>query len=102
MRRRVRFAALTISTASFVMLAGAWFALNHFRVVYYNSGMEGPSAATSPYWTIIRQQDLLRWPIIFLFVLAALMLLIEFARYIAATISKRNNHKNDSVSSDGS
>jgi hypothetical protein len=82
---------MTISIFSCVVLASAWFALNHFRVEYYNSAMEGPSTATSPYWTIIRLQDLLRWPIILSILFAALMLLFEVTRYITATISKGNN-----------
>ncbi|HEY8715262.1 MAG TPA: hypothetical protein VIM00_07755 [Candidatus Acidoferrum sp.] len=94
--------AFIVSSISFVVLVSAWFALNHFRVGYYNSAVEGPSAATSPYWALIRVQGLLKWPVIFSIVFAVLMLLIEFAHCIATTISKRNIGKHDSVLSDDS
>jgi hypothetical protein len=93
MEWRFSLVGLIAGSACFVVFAGVWYALNHFRSEYYNSAMEGPLAASSPYWTIIRVQDFLMWPIIGLFAFASLMLVFEFAHFIAPKISKRNSGK---------
>ena len=62
LQRRVSI-ALCASVAAFVVLVGTWFTLNYFRVQYYNDAVEGASAQASPYWKIIRAQDILLWPL---------------------------------------
>jgi len=93
MRRRFSLVGLIASGACFVVSAGAWYVLNEYRREYYISAVEGPSGATSPYWTIIRAQHFLVWPIFCLFGFATLMFLFEFAHFIAPKISKRNGGK---------
>jgi hypothetical protein len=51
--------AFWASISVFGLLVASWFVLNHYRVLYYNDSIEGPSPQTSPYWTIIHVQDLL-------------------------------------------
>ena len=88
MSPRKQLAALWItSTAAFVTVV-AWFVLNHFRVQLYNSAMEGPSAETSPYWTIIRIQDVLQWPMLVFTVCTAVLIVCEFTRFIILRIRR--------------
>jgi hypothetical protein len=86
MKRRKTITALWVTIIGFVALVVTWFALNHFRVQFYNSAMEGPSAETSPYWTIIRIQAILEWLMLVLTLVAALLILIELARKIALIV----------------
>jgi hypothetical protein len=80
---------LLSTTSGFLALVAIGFALNHFRVEYYNSAMEGPSAETSPGWTIIRIQDLLEWPIFILAGLSGLLVLIQLVSKISAVFRSR-------------
>jgi hypothetical protein len=89
MKLRKRLVALLILSSAFVLFSGTWFILNHYRVEYYNSSIEGPSPQTSPYWTIIRVQDILKWPIFVTAVCVAVVLLFELAHLLALTISGR-------------
>ena len=89
MQRRFSLMALVFSTVGFVLQTGIWFALNQFRRGSYNSAMEGPSREASPYWTIIRLQSFLQWLIIFSLLFAVLMLVFEFAHYLASATSNR-------------
>jgi len=93
MKRRFSLVGLITSSACFVIFAGVWYALNHFRRESYNSAVEGPAAASSPYWTIIRIQHFLVWPIICLFGFVALMFLFEFAHFVAPKIAGINRRK---------
>jgi hypothetical protein len=86
MKRRKTITAFWVTVTSFVALVVTWFILNHFRAQFYNSAIEGPSAETSPYWTIIRIQAILEWPILALSLVAALLILIELARKIALIV----------------
>jgi hypothetical protein len=97
MKRRFSFMGLIASSVCFVVFAGVWYALNHFRGESYNSAMEGPSASSSPYWTIIRVQHFLAWAIICSFGLAALMLLFEFVHFIAPIISRRISSRHNHI-----
>ena len=95
MRRRFSEVGLVSSGASFVLLAGSWYVLNRFRRYYYDSSAEAATTATSPYWTIVRVQEFLFWPIVVSFGVAASMLLFEFAHYIAALILPRPTGKHE-------
>jgi hypothetical protein len=75
--------AFVASVVSLVVLAATWFTLNYFRVQYYNDSIEGPSPQTSPYWTIIRAQDILHWPIVFAALCVVALLLVIVAHYLA-------------------
>ena len=81
--------ALWSSIAVFGLLVASWFVLNHYRVLYYNDSIEGPSPQTSPYWTIIRAQDLLLWPILIAALCAAAFVLSKVAQWIGRTITKQ-------------
>ena len=85
--RKLRVALLAASFIS-LALAIAWFVLNHFRVQFYNSAMEGQSPESSPYWTIIRVQSVLEWPIFFFALCAALLILCELAHFIGARFQR--------------
>jgi len=87
-QRRVSI-ALGASVATLVILVGAWFSLNYFRVQYYNDSIEGPSPQTSPYWTIIRAQDVLHWPIVVTASCAAALVLFIVAHYVRQAIFNR-------------
>jgi len=88
LKRKLHIALVT-SAVAFVVFAGTWLALNHFRVQYYNSSIEGPSPQTSPYWTIIRAQDILQWPIVFAALCVMAMLLVIVAHYVGQVIFNR-------------
>lgn len=92
MKRRFTFSALIISGTSFIVLTLVWFALNHFRSEYYNSAVEGPSAGTGPYFTIVHTQNLLVWPILCLFGLAVVLLLFEVFHVVLSKFSKLLHH----------
>lgn len=83
--------ALGASVAVLLILVGTWFTLNYFRVQYYNDSIEGPSPQTSPYWTIIRAQDVLQWPIIIAALCVAALVLFIVAHYVRQAISAREN-----------
>jgi hypothetical protein len=85
---RKQLAALWITSAAALASVTAWFVLNHFRVRFYNSAMEGPSPETSPYWAIVRVQDVLRWPILFFAIFTAVLIVCEFARLIILRIRR--------------
>ncbi len=89
MRRRFSFVALVISGTCFIVTAGSWWALNHFRREFYNSSIEGPSPATSPYWAIIRAQDLLIWPIFLSLGVVVLMFLVKSGHYVMSRVPDR-------------
>jgi hypothetical protein len=89
MKLRKRLVALLILSSAFVLFSSTWFILNHYRVEYYNSSLEGPSPQTSPYWTIIRVQDILVWPIFVTAFCVAVGFLIELAHLLALAISGR-------------
>jgi hypothetical protein len=78
-----RTIALSIPISAFLVLVVAWIALNHFRAEFYNSAMEGPSADSSPYWAIIRIQDILKWPIFILAPLSGFLILVELVSRIS-------------------
>ena len=88
MKRRFTFSGLIVSSTSFIVLTLVWFVLNHFRREYYNSAVEGPSAGTGPYFTIVHTQSLLVWPIICLFGLAVIILLFEVIHLVLSKFSK--------------
>jgi hypothetical protein len=79
--RRNRIALLLVS-GTWLLLVAAWFVLNHYRVQFYNSAMDGPSPETSPYWAIVRAQDILQRPIFVLPPVVALSGLYEAVRAI--------------------
>lgn len=81
--------ALGASVAAFVILVGTWFTLNYFRVQYYNDSIEGPSPQTSPYWTIIRAQDILYWPIVVAALCVVVLVLFIVAHYVRQAIFNR-------------
>ena len=80
--------ALWIACTATLGSVTTWFVLNHFRVQFYNSAMEGPGSETSPYWTIIRIQDVLQYLIYFLAACTAVLILIEFIRFITSRIRR--------------
>jgi hypothetical protein len=80
--------AFSASVAALVVLTATWFTLNYFRVQYYNS-IEGSSPQTSPYWTIIRAQDILHWPIVFAALCVVALLLLIIAHYLGQVIFNR-------------
>jgi hypothetical protein len=90
LQRRIS-TAFGVSVVALIILTGTWFTLNYFRVQYYNDAMEGPSPQTSPYWTIIRAQGILQWPIIFAALCVAAMLLFIVAHYIGQVIVNRDD-----------
>jgi hypothetical protein len=77
------------SVVALVVLTATWFTLNYFRVQYYNDSIEGPSPQTSPYWTIIRAQDILHWPIVFAALCVVVLLLVIVAHYVGHVIFNR-------------
>ena len=81
--------ALGASVAAFVILVGTWFTLNYFRVQYYNDSIEGPSPQTSPYWTIIRVQDILLWPMAVTALCVVVLVLFIVAHYVRQAIFSR-------------
>ena len=88
MKRRFTFWGLVLSGTMFIVLVSVWFVLNYFRREYYLSEVEGPTAGTGPYFTIIHAQSLLVWPIICLFCLATVTLLFEVVRLVVSKFSK--------------
>ena len=70
-----------------------WLTLNYFRVQYYNDSVEGPSPQTSPYWTIIRAQNILHWPIVFAALCVAALLLVIATHYVGQVIVSRGTVK---------
>jgi hypothetical protein len=81
--------AFGASLVALVVLTATWFTLNYFRVQYYNDSIEGPSPQTSPYWAIIRTQDILHWPIVLSAFCVVALLLVIAARYIGQAIFNR-------------
>ena len=81
--------AFGASVVALVVLTATWFTLNYFRVQYYNDSIEGPSPQTSPYWTIIRAQDILHWPIVFAALCVVALLLVIVAHYVGQVIFHR-------------
>ena len=71
---------MLLSVVVCAALVIAWLVLNHFRVEFYNSAIEGPSPEKSPFWTIIRIQEILEWPIFTTAILAGILILFEVAR----------------------
>jgi hypothetical protein len=71
-----------------IMSAGTWFVLNHFRVQYYDSAAEGPSADTSPYWTIVAIQDFLTWPIRAAAICVGALIVWKVVLFAASSVSK--------------
>jgi hypothetical protein len=90
LQRRISI-AFGASVVALIGLTGTWFTLNYFRVQYYNDAMEGPSPQTSPYWTIIRAQDILQWPIVFAALCAAALLFFIAAHYVGQVIFNRED-----------
>jgi hypothetical protein len=78
--------AFGASVVALVVLTATWFTPNYFRVQYYNASIEGPSPQTSPYWTIIRAQDILHWPIVFATLCVAALLSVIVAHYTRQVI----------------
>lgn len=85
LQRRISI-ALGASAAALTIFTGTWFTLNYFRVQYYNDSIEGPSPQNSPYWTIIRAQDILQWPIAFAALCVVGLVLFVVAHYIREAI----------------
>jgi len=90
LQRRISI-AFGVSVVTLLVLTGTWFTLNYFRVQYYNDAMEGPSPQTSPYWTIIRAQDILQWPIAFAALCVVALLLFIAAHYVGRVILNRED-----------
>jgi hypothetical protein len=88
MKMRKTTAALICAVFGFFAVVAAWFVLNHFRTQFYNSAMEGPSPEKSPYWTIIRAQEVLEWPIFVLAGLAGILILLEISRKIVSVFGR--------------
>jgi len=88
LQRRISI-ALGVSVAALVVQVGTWFTLNYFRVQYYNDAMEGASAQTSPYWRIIRAQDILVWPLGITAVCVIALVVFIVAHYLKQAISSR-------------
>lgn len=83
--------AFGVSVVVLIFLTGIWFTLNYFRVQCYNDAMEGPSAQSSPYWTIIHVQDILHWPIVFAALCVVTLLLFIAAHYVGQVIFNRED-----------
>jgi hypothetical protein len=81
--------ALYASVSLLGILVVSWFVLNHYRVLYYNDAIEGPSPQTSPYWTIIHVQDLLLWPIFVTWLCVTGLILIMIARWMERLVASR-------------
>ena len=90
LQRRISI-AFGVSVVTLLVLTGTWFTLNYFRVQYYNDAMDGPSPRASPYWTIIRAQDILQWPIVFAALCVVALLLFIAAHYIGQGIFSRGD-----------
>jgi hypothetical protein len=90
MKRRFSLVGFIASSSTSVVFVAVWYALNKFRRESFNSAMEGPSSASSPYWTIIRVQDFLLWASVCLVGFAVLISMFEFVHFIAPKISRRN------------
>jgi hypothetical protein len=82
--------AFGASVVALVVLTATWFTLNYFRVQYYNDSIEGPSPQISPYWTIIRVQDILHWPIVFAALCVVVLLFVIVAHYVRQVIFSRD------------
>jgi len=67
-------------------LCASWLVLNQFRVHYYNDSIEG-LRGSSPYWMVIRVQDILHWPIALLAACLFAVALYEAARWLASKLS---------------
>jgi hypothetical protein len=81
--------ALWASISVFSLLVVSWFVLNHYRVLYYNDSIEGPSPQTSPYWTIIHAQDNLLWAILIAALCVGGLMLVRVAQRIASAMGKK-------------
>jgi len=88
LRRKISI-AFGASVVALVVLTATWFTLNYFRVQYYNDSIEGPSPQTSPYWTIIRAQDILLWPIAFAALCVVALVIFIVTHYIRQGIFSR-------------
>jgi hypothetical protein len=88
LRRKISI-AFCASVVALLVLTATWFTLNYFRVQYYNDSIEGPSPQTSPYWTIIRAQDILHWPIVFAALCVVALLAVIVAQYVGHAIFAR-------------
>lgn len=75
-----------VSLAAFLISVLAWFALNQLRVHWYLDAMEG-RRNDSPYWTVIRWQEILERPIFLLLLLLLAIAIYEGGRWIASTVS---------------
>jgi len=87
-QRRISI-ALATCVATLAVLVGTWFILNYFRVQYYNDAMEGASAQSSPYWKIIRAQDILLWPLGISAVCVVALVVFIVAHYVKRAIFSR-------------
>jgi hypothetical protein len=78
----------TYVVAALLLLAlgASWLILNQLRVHYYNDSIEG-SRGTSPYWTVVRVQDMLHWPIALLAACLFAVAIYEVARWLASKLS---------------
>jgi hypothetical protein len=90
LQRRISI-ALGASVAALVVQVGTWFTLNYFRVQYYNDAMEEASAQTSPYWKIIRAQDILLWPLGITAACVMALVVLIVAHYVKQAIFTRES-----------
>jgi hypothetical protein len=81
--------ALYASISMLGILLVSWFVLNHYRVLYYNDAIEGPSPQSSPYWTIIHVQDLMLWPILVMWLWVTGLILFKIARWVERLLATR-------------
>jgi hypothetical protein len=73
------------SLAAFLISVLAWFALNQLRVHWYLDAIEG-RRDNSPYWTVIRLQEILERPIFLLLLLLLVIAIYECGRWIASKL----------------
>ena len=75
-----------VSLAAFLISVLAWFALNQLRFHWYLDAMEG-RRDNSPYWTVIRWQEILERPIFVLLLFLPAIAIYECGRWIASKLS---------------
>ncbi len=88
--------ALVASLAVFVAAGGAWVTLNHYRVQFYDSSVEGPDLDQSPYWVIVAMQEALTWPIRIAAVLTGLLMLVKAVTIVAPLLIKLKGRRRTS------
>ena len=85
LNRKTLIKSYAVVATAWLAAVGAWLVLNHFRVEFYNDAMEGAREA-SPYWPIVRTQDILVWLILVLPPLLLLAITYETVRFVVARL----------------